>query len=686
MKRIVATIVVLCVSFMSCVVVFASPVTAVEALAVRVLGKVGSSIEFRELPRDGEERFVVEGGEGKVRISGDTGSSLAMGLNWYLRYCCDVEFGWNSWDKPVVPEVLPVPEHSFSSKARVGTRFFLNYCTFGYTLPWWKWEDWEHLIDWMALNGVNYPLAITGQESVWYKVWTELGLSDEEVRAYFTGPAYLPWHRMQNIDRWQGPLPLSWLSGQEALQKRIVSRERELGMKPVLPAFSGHVPAAITRLYPRANVRSLGEWAGFDEPYHCCFLDPMDSLYGVIQGKFLKEQERLYGTDHIYGLDLFNEVTPPSWEPEYLSRVGKQVYESLKAVDSEAVWLQMTWLFSYQRKNWTNDRIEAYITSYPKERSVLLDYYCDSYEVSKVTSGFYGVPFVWCFLGNFGGNTMVRGDIGKLHTRFEDALGRSGGNLVGIGATLEGFDCNPFLYEYIFEKAWDYAEGLSEEKYSAHLAELRSGASASASSSGSDAPAAGDSASSACSGSSSSFSTGSAATVSSAASASSASKEAWDLIFNKLYTGKGHGRSIMVRRPALPVEKSSDDFNGYRNSDLKKAIELLCSVYNGSSTSDFDLVNFTRQYLVNVFHDEAFKYSEAFKRKDFNQLKASSRRMTEIMADLDNLLASDCFFLLGKWISDARDWGANEKEKDFFETNARNILSDRKSTRLNSSH
>ncbi|MCS2795080.1 hypothetical protein NXW97_24340 [Bacteroides faecis] len=47
------------------------------------------------------------------------------------------------------------------------------------------------------------------------KVWTEMGLSDEEIRTYFTGPAHLPWHRMSNVDYWQSPLPQSWLADQE---------------------------------------------------------------------------------------------------------------------------------------------------------------------------------------------------------------------------------------------------------------------------------------------------------------------------------------------------------------------------------------------------------------------------------------------------------------------------------------
>ena len=53
---------------------------------------------------------------------------------------------------------------------------------------------------------------------------------------------------MGNIDGWGGPLPQSWIDNQLALQKKILARQRSLGMIPVLPGFAGHVPSAITRL------------------------------------------------------------------------------------------------------------------------------------------------------------------------------------------------------------------------------------------------------------------------------------------------------------------------------------------------------------------------------------------------------------------------------------------------------
>ena len=92
------------------------------------------------------------------------------------------------------------------------------------------------------------PLAMTGQETIWVKVWKKIGLDENDIKNYFTGPAHLAWHRMSNIDAFQGPLPDTWLRDQELLQKKILARERELTMKPILPGFAGHVPGKLREL------------------------------------------------------------------------------------------------------------------------------------------------------------------------------------------------------------------------------------------------------------------------------------------------------------------------------------------------------------------------------------------------------------------------------------------------------
>ena len=609
---------------------------AVRALAERVLGKASRQFVFRTVEAD-KDFFRIETEGRKTVISGNDANSMAVGLNHYLKYYCHVNVGWFVWDEVVLPKKFPAVPEPVEIKARVDERFFLNYCTFGYTMPWWHWDEWEHFIDWMALNGVNLPLAITGQESIWYQVWKELGLSDEEVRSYFTGPAHLPWHRMLNIDRWGGPLPVSWLVGQENLQKQIVARERELNMKPVLPAFAGHVPPELRRLYPDAQIDRMSDWAGFDMEQWPHFLDPMDPLFPQIQKKFLEKEIEIYGTDHIYGIDLFNEMIPKSWDPDYLARVSRQTYESLAAADPEGVWLQMTWLFYNERQYWTPDKIRPYITSYPADKSLLLDYYCERMEVWQRTESYYGVPYIWCYLGNFGGNTYLAGNPNEVNKLIENTFENGGDNFRGIGSTLEGFDVNPFMYQYIFEKAWDFDTHKDLDAYARVVADSRTG------------------------------------------KVDENARKAWDILFKEIY----HDRSVPGHSPLMNLRPSlgrSSSYHSsvrytYDNDRLKEAIDLLLAADGRGSAYEFDVVNLTRQWLSNNFDTLSFQYKEAYDARDREQLGRTRDRMLAVLDEMDRLLGSQTYFLVGKWIADARGWGADAAESNYFESNARDLLS-----------
>jgi alpha-N-acetylglucosaminidase len=80
-------------------------------------------------------------------------------------------------------------------------------------MSWWNWDRWQKEIDWMALHGINMPLAITGEEYTWYLVYKDLGFSDADLKDFFCGPSYFSWFWMGNLDSWGGPLPLSWMQG-----------------------------------------------------------------------------------------------------------------------------------------------------------------------------------------------------------------------------------------------------------------------------------------------------------------------------------------------------------------------------------------------------------------------------------------------------------------------------------------
>ena len=611
-------------------------VAAASALASRVLPAKADRFVFETIPAAEADFFTLRQDGRKVVIGGNNAGAMAVGLNYYLKYYCHREVGWFVWDTFRMPRRLPRVETPVRIEARVPHRFFFNYCTYGYTMPWWNWEQWEHVIDWMALNGVNLPLAITGQESVWYKIWTEMGLSPEEVRAYFTGPAHLPWHRMQNIDRWGGPLPESWLEGQLELQKKIVARERELSMRPVLPAFAGHVPRELKRIRPDAPITQLEAWSGYQDEYACSFLDPMSDLYTEIQQKFLKLETEIYGTDHIYGIDIFNELMPPSWEPKYLGRVSRQVYESLEKADPEATWLQMGWLFYNERKYWLNDRVEAYLTSFPTERQLMLDYYCERQEVWQRTEKFFGVPYIWCYLGNFGGNTMLVGDLKTIDERLENTFREGGDNFCGIGCTLEGFDCNPYIYEYVLEKAWDMPQHRELDTWREHLAIRRAGC------------------------------------------IDENSQAAWKLLIDSIYTAPSRpGQCPLVNiRPTFGKYRTyyANPRIAYENATLFEVWRLLLASDGRGPAFDFDLANIARQAMSNLFLTEFRTYEEAYTARDRERMAVQRERLTALIDDIDGMVGCCNYFLTGGWIAAARAWGKDATEADYFEQNARNIL------------
>ena len=608
-------------------------VAIMQSMVKRLIPAYAENFQFKKIkPVDGKDCFQLDTSDsGKIVIGGNNANSMAMGLNYYLKYYCLTTISWYA-DIPVeMPETLPVPEKTFSAEAKVDRRFFLNYCTYGYTMPYWQWKDWERFIDWMALNGVNMPLAITGQEAVWYKVWKKLGLTDQEIRSYFTGPTYLPWHRMANIDGWNGPLPMEWLDNQVELQKKILARERELNMKPVLPAFAGHVPAALKRIYPEANIQHLGKWAGFADTYRCYFLNPEEPLFATIQKHFLQEQTRLFGTDHIYGVDPFNEVDPPSWEPEYLSQVSSDMYRTLTAADPKAEWMQMTWMFYHDRKDWTAPRIKALLTGVPQDKMFLLDYHCENVELWKNTEHFHGQPYIWCYLGNFGGNTTLTGNVKESGDRLDNALINGGSNLRGIGSTLEGLDVMQFPYEYIFEKAWDL--NLDNEAWLQNLADRHAG------------------------------------------TVSQPVREAWDILFNQIYVQVPKTLGVLPNyRPVMnkPNRRTVID---YSNATLLQAWEKLLQATDCNRDAlRLDIITVGRQLLGNYFLIVKDDFDRMYTAKDLPGLKARAAEMKEILHDLDRLNAFHSRCALDKWLADARALGTTPEVKDYYEKNARNLI------------
>ena len=116
-----------------------------RSLASRLSPSLSRQVEFKLIESaQGKDVFTLESREDKVVICGNNANSMAVGLNRYLNRYCKVTVSWYA-DVPIsLPDVLPDVPAPERVTARVPQRFFLNYCTWGYTMPFWGWKQWEH--------------------------------------------------------------------------------------------------------------------------------------------------------------------------------------------------------------------------------------------------------------------------------------------------------------------------------------------------------------------------------------------------------------------------------------------------------------------------------------------------------------------------------------------------------------
>ena len=155
---------------------FANPI---DGLLERI--DKGASHKFViELKKSDKDFFELDQKGKKVVVRGNTYVNIATGLNWYLKYYAGIHLTWNGMQAKL-PDVLPPVEEKLRKETDLSLRYDFNYCTYSYSMAFWDWERWEKEIDWMALHGINLPLAAVGMECVWRNMLLKLGYSSDEV-------------------------------------------------------------------------------------------------------------------------------------------------------------------------------------------------------------------------------------------------------------------------------------------------------------------------------------------------------------------------------------------------------------------------------------------------------------------------------------------------------------------------
>ncbi len=576
--------------------------------------------------------------DGILHLKGSDNVALCRGFYDYVK---THDLGMYSWsgNNIELPSELPV-----TSPVKVVSPFqnhyYFNVCTYGYSMPYWDWARWEQEIDWMALHGINMPLALVGYEAILARVWKQMGLTDEEINGYFVGPAHLPWMRMGNVSGIDGPLNADWHKDQLALQHKILERMRSLGMKPICPGFPGFIPEAFKRIYPDLHIVET-HWGG---AFHNWMISPTEPLFAKISEAFIREWEKEFGKCDYYLVDSFNEMDIPFPEKgnparyEMAASYGEKVYSAIKKANKDAVWVMQGWMFGYQRHIWDYETLGALVSRVPDDKMLLLDLAVDynkHFWHSEVNweyyKGFYNKQWVYSVIPNMGGKVGMTGVLDFYANGHLEALSSANrGNLVAHGLAPEGIENNEVLYELVTDAGWssrridvrDWLKQYSRNRYGAAPERLMT---------------------------------------------------AWDYLLKSVYGSfTDHPRFNWQFRPGS-VKNGSINMN----ADYFRGLEAFISVSDELKDSPYyqtDLCEMTAHYLGGKAELLTKLIDQEYLLGDTLQARFLQSRFETLMLGMDRILSQHPTLRLDRWLSFASKSARTDAQRIQYETNARRIV------------
>ncbi len=595
---------------------------------------------------DGLDYFELSQRGQKPLIRANNTVNAAVGLNWYLKYYCGIHLSWNQM-KAALPTFLPVINTPERHETDLTLRYDFNYCTFSYSMPFWDWKRWETEIDWMALHGINMPLAAVGTECIWRNMLLRLGYSEEYIGKFIPGPAFLAWWEMNNLEGWGGPLPLNWYVQQESLQKQIVKRMKEYGMHPVLPGYSGMCPSQAqvekkdalssdTSLETDESAQSsIQLWNGFTRPG---VLYPGDKRFDEWARLYYEEATRLFGKADYYSMDPFHEAKNLP-EDLNIGEAGREIMRTMKQYGNpNAKWVLQGWS--------ENPRDEMIAAIEPGDL-LILDLFSECRpqygapnSVWYRPNGYGQHDWLFCLLENFGANVGMHGRMDQLLNNYYNARLHFSTHMKGWGFTMEGSETNPVMYELLSELPWR-TERLTKEQWVKQYVAARYG------------------------------------------NSSQSLVQAWQLLANGIYNcpqgnnQQGPSESIFCSRPSLDSYQASSwsKMTNYYdpNSTLQAAIAMLslADEMKGNDNYEYDLVDVCRQAIADrgrvVFHQLVADF-KSFDRESFKRHK---NEFLDLLLSQDSLLATRSEFCVGRWIEEAKSVAQTDEEARLYEWNAR---------------
>ena len=448
-------------------------VNELNGMVDRLLGaQYESWFDFDVAPNpnaNGKDYFKIEESAGMIRISGSDGVCIAAGLNWFLKYFCNVHISQET--KQVnMPASIPTVSSPVFMETDLGVRYAYNYCTLSYTMAFFGYEDWRRELDWLYLNGVNLILDITGVEALWISYLQKLGYSADEAKNYACGPGYKAWWMMGNLENFNGTVSDAYVLDALEMARRNQRSMTVMGASPALQAFVGAMPdsfgfeanEALTALSFDPVAPSLvaqGLWQGFDRPN---VLRTDYNGYSYLAGLFYDTQDELFGqvTDYFCG-DVCHEggKVPAGLTKADMSAV---ILAQLMAHDQNGTWILQRW-----QSNPSRDELDG-MQNYKTTNVIVLDLASARTTSNWKNTSTYGAKefgstnWIFSSLDNFGGRPLMHGALQTVVNNIADAKANAH-YMIGLGMTPEGTENNPVYYDLYWEMVWrDSAPNVAE--------------------------------------------------------------------------------------------------------------------------------------------------------------------------------------------------------------------------------
>jgi hypothetical protein len=147
-------------------------------------------------------------------------------------------------------------------------------------------------------------------------------------------------------------------------------------------------------------------------------------------------------------------MLPASNDPTYLAQTSAAVYARARRLRQQRHLAHAGLALRQRPRLLVAAAIQAYLAGAPDNGTLILDLWSEAVPVWSKTQSYYGKPFIWCMLHNFGGNRDLYGNLDVLAQQPIAARAAAGSTMVGTGLTPEAIEQNPVVYELMTDMGW----------------------------------------------------------------------------------------------------------------------------------------------------------------------------------------------------------------------------------------